>query len=372
VATYRALKAQGTPVKLMWQLGGHSGRSAKGELDWKEPLEGTYQARTFTAWLDHYLKGKPAAPALDFTYFRDWVKYTGDATPAYGRAAGYPVGGTRELYLSGSNALVGGLGDVVAGAASLLTTAAGLPTSYTELSALDQSNPLWDAPGTFARFESAPLDADTDVVGVPSVDVRVSAPLQQFTGQAGGLGELVLFFKLYDVAPDGGQTLVHRLISPVRISMPDVPVQVELPGIVHRFAKGHRFALLVSGGDAAYRAGNVPGPISILTDTARPSVLHLPVAAASDQEAVVEASAAARACTGRSSLAVRVPRALRSRARSVVVLVNGKRVATLRGKRIARRVNVKRVRSGSTVVRLVVRTKTGKTVTRTRRYPTCA
>ncbi|MEV5342886.1 hypothetical protein AB0K93_31090 [Streptomyces sp. NPDC052676] len=38
--------------------------------------------------------------------------------------------------------------------------------------------------------------------------------------------ELVLFAKLYDIAPDGARTLVHRLVAPVRV--PDVtePVTV--------------------------------------------------------------------------------------------------------------------------------------------------
>src|SRR4051812_15860820 len=119
IATYRALKAQGTPVKMMWESWGHSGGDAEGsgELDTKKPAD-TYQTREFMQWFDHYLGGAKPRPKLDFTYFRDWVDYKGDATPAYGRANAYPTGDTRTLFLSGSDALVGDASKVATGSSA--------------------------------------------------------------------------------------------------------------------------------------------------------------------------------------------------------------------------------------------------------------
>src|SRR4029079_831956 len=56
-ATYRALRAQGTPVKMIWQSWGHSGGGAPapGELDMAHP-RASYEGRRISNWFDHHLK----------------------------------------------------------------------------------------------------------------------------------------------------------------------------------------------------------------------------------------------------------------------------------------------------------------------------
>jgi predicted acyl esterase len=368
VATYRALRAQGTPVKMIWQSWGHShGKPAPGELNY-DIGKPTYEGAAVYDWFEHYLKGAPAAPSLDFTFFRDWVGYQGDATPAYGRAATYPAGHDRDYDLSGD----GTLGSVTSGAArTFLTTAAGAPTSYTELSAVDRGSQPVNLPGTSTAYASGPLSAPLDVIGVPSLDVRLSAPLHTVTGQAGGAGELALFFRLEDVAPNGRVTLPSKLVSPVRVADLDHPVHVELPGIVHRFAAGHRLRLVVYGGDLSYRGNVVPGPVSVLSTAARPSVLHVPVATASDYGPVVRA-AAPRACTSRRTITIHLRRRYRGRVRSAVVQVSGRRVARFAHGRSAVRVSLRGRANGRYTVRIVMRLKSGRRVVDTRRYRTCA
>ncbi len=371
VATYEGLKARGVPVKLLWQSWGHSrSKPAPGELDETKP-ETTYEGRQFLAWFDHYLKDDPAAPALDFTFFRDWPAYSGDATPAYGRTAAYPAAPPSDLYLTGADGLTATRSAVAPGAASLLTTAAGAPTSYTETSAIDQRLPVTDLPGTFASFAGPPLVEDTDVVGVPSVDVRLSIPVAVGTGATAP----AVFFKLYDLAPDGTIILANRLISPVRVADASRPIHVELPGIVHRFAKGHRIALVVAGGDAAYRGNNVPSPVQVVTDPARPGVLHLPVAPEGSYGPVVEATAPpllpAKQCGSRRAFTVNVRRRYRRRVRSTAVLVDGKRVATLRRGRFSRRISLKGRARAVVTVKLVMTLAGGRKVTDVRRYKTC-
>ena len=103
IANYRALKAQGTPTKMIWMNGGHSGPAAPGELETGSPDPTTqYVTARIADWLDHYLKGAAVDTGPEFSYFRDWVSYTGIATPAYADSPTYPVGTPKSYYLSGS------------------------------------------------------------------------------------------------------------------------------------------------------------------------------------------------------------------------------------------------------------------------------
>ena len=304
VATYEALRAQNTPVKMIWQSWGHSHQTpAPGELG--DTAGGyaltssdgtpTYEGTTVAEWFNHYLKGDPAAPSLDFTFFRPWVSYSGNADRAYGRSPAYPVGTAQSFDLSGTGALVPSGSTVSAASSTFLTTAAGAPTSYSEISAVETNiepgQAPFDIPGTFAEYRTAPLAQNTDVIGIPTLHVQVSAPVQSVVQSFGPLGDLVLFFKLYDLSPSGAITLPDKLIAPVRIPVTGsaVPVSVDLPGIVHRFPAGDRIALVIAGGDLAYRGNIVPGPVTVTTSAADPGVLQLPVATPSSYGPVVYA-----------------------------------------------------------------------------------
>ena len=80
--------------------------------------------------------------------------------------------------------------------------------------------------------------------------------------------------------------LAHRLIAPVRIADFTHRVHAQLPGIVHRFAKGDRIALTVAASDGAYRGNNASGPVTISTSPGSPGVLTLPVVAPRAQKPV--------------------------------------------------------------------------------------
>ncbi|WCB94442.1 hypothetical protein DSM104299_03179 [Baekduia alba] len=277
VATYTSLRRLGTPVKLVWQSWGHSSSTpAPGELGdgngGYSPVDAdgspTAEGRVVEQWLGHYLQDAPDAPALDFSYFRDWVPYSGDAAPAYGHADAYPAGTSRRWMLSGTGTLATDKRDVSRGSASLITPPAGAPTSVTEISALSQDVPLLDVPGTYAQYTSAPLLGDTDVVGAPKVHVKVSAL---------AAGSPTLFLKIQDVAPDGTVTQPGRLVAPIRPASLVAPVEVTLPALVHRFAAGHRIRLVIAGSDAAYRGSPVPAAVTIATSQADPGLLTLPV-----------------------------------------------------------------------------------------------
>jgi ABC-2 type transport system ATP-binding protein len=278
VATYEALRERGVPVKLIWHSWGHSGsRPAPGEWGGDEPLE-TYEGGIILRWFEHYLRGRGQRPALDFCYFRDWVDYgaAARARRAYACTDRYPAGKRRSYYLSGGDSLVPSRPAVASGSSTFLAPPE-VPTSFTEVSAVFPNLPLIDVPGTATSFDSDPLARPLQVAGIPKVRVSVDSALQGVTGVLDEPGATVLFFKLFDVAPDGDLTLVHRLIAPVRIPVTDEPLEVELPGIVHRFEAGHSLRLTVAGSDLAYRGNIAPQIVTIESDPARPGVLSLPV-----------------------------------------------------------------------------------------------
>jgi len=283
-ATYRALRAQGTPVKMIWQSWGHSGGGtpAPGELDMAHP-RASYEGRRISNWFDHHLKHRKVGTGPRFSYFRDWVGYTGVATPAYGTASAYPVGTTQDLYLSGTDSLVTSKATVLPGSASYANVAGEVPTSYSEVSALEGSQvpdgvtAPYDTPGTFAAWSTKPLSAPVVSVGAPTLTLRLSSPLVEQTQAAWPAGQLLLFAKIYDIAPDGTTTLVHRLVSPTRVADVTKPVTIELPGVVHRYEAGHRLSVVVAATDAAYRNNKTVQPVTVLTSPGDPGVLRLPV-----------------------------------------------------------------------------------------------
>jgi len=294
-ATYASLKKQGTPVKMIWQQWGHSHAPLPGEFDLSHP-DTNYEGQVVTAWFDHYLKDNPAAPALDFTWFRDYVPYTGNAAPAFTSAPSYPLPGTTTLYGSGSSLVptAKGLKD----GSTQFGVPAQVPLSYTETSALDQSQPVTDAPGATAALSTAPLAHDVDVVGIPTATLRLASPTAMAAQGGGPGGQLVAFIKLYDVAPDGSIDLPHRVISPIRIADISKPVQVSLPGLVHRFRKGHTMKLVVSLSDAAYKNNDLAQLVTLSTSQKAPTTLTLPGKLSVTAAAAPARVAAARPAAG--------------------------------------------------------------------------
>lgn len=282
VATYTALKRQGTPVSLVWQSWGHSNSTpVAGELDMRNPAE-SYQGRMALAWFDYYVRGTGTAPAQDFRYFRDWeyAASGSDIDAAYAVAPSYPVGTDRSWYLSSEGpeggSLVSDPGAVATGTSSYLSP---LPIgpNYTETSGLDQTQPVTDPPGSAIRFETEQLAAPVDVVGSPRLTLTLDSTAALTQG-LGPDGELVAFAKLYDIAEDGTTVeLPNRLISPVRIADVTKPVTIELPGIVHRFDTGHRLAVVLAGGDLAYRGANLRQEVDLTTGPGTTQQLTLPV-----------------------------------------------------------------------------------------------
>ena len=281
IATYRALRAQHTPVKMVWHSWGHSGNTSHGEISLSDPDPKTqYEVRRVLNWFDHYLLHKSVGTGPQFAWFRDWVKYTGIATPAYATSTAFPVGTRRSFYLSGDVALVSKTTDVTAGSASFVTPVAGLSSSLDPIDVVGGTDPVSslptsDAPGTFASWTTPTLTRSLDVVGSPKLHLEVVAPSASSAQASGPAGCLVLFIKVLDVAPDGTASTIHGLEAPVRVPDATESFDVTLPAIVHRFAAGHQLQLVVAGGSVNYRGGLFANPVLIASGASQ--LLTLPV-----------------------------------------------------------------------------------------------
>ncbi|KUF14471.1 CocE/NonD family hydrolase [Streptomyces silvensis] len=280
-ATYRTLTGQGTPAKMIWQAWGHSGGMVTppaGELDLGDgTFDTSYVGRRILAWFQRYLHhDRHADTGPDFAYHRDWID---DPARAYAAAPAVPTP-SRTLYLSGDGRLVDHPRHVVRGSRTYRNLP--VPTSHSESSLAGMVGlpdpPPHDGRHTHLGWTTAPLSAPLDVVGAPRATLRVRSPATERVQHSGDAADrLVLFAKLYDVAPDGGRTLVRRLVAPVRV--PDVrrAFTLTLPATVHRYGKGHRLQFVIAASDGAYVGNRDVKPVTVVNGPGEPGALRLPV-----------------------------------------------------------------------------------------------
>ncbi|QES09388.1 CocE/NonD family hydrolase [Streptomyces venezuelae] len=273
-ATYDRLRERGVDTRMIWQSWGHSGGQKPGELDLGQGnLESSYVGQRILGWFDRYLRKNTAAdtgPA--FAWYRE-------GQSGYGTADGVPAL-SRRLYLSGDGKLVDNRAKVAEGSRRYSNWL--VPTSHSESSlagtiGLPDPRP-YDTPGTYLGWTTAPLTAPVDLVGAPKATLKVDSPAAERVQDSGDAADkLVLFAKLYDVAPDGTKTLVNRLVAPVRV--PDVtrPFTVELPAVVHRYETGHRLELVIAASDTAYSGNRGVKPVTVASAPGDTGTLELPL-----------------------------------------------------------------------------------------------
>lgn len=281
IANYQALQKQGTETKMIWQSWGHSqGTPQPGEFS-RELLNPVTQYETgrILSWFEKHLRGRNVDTGPEFAYFRDWVKYTGNAKPAYATSPVFPVGTQKPFYLSGRN-LVTAPSGLKKASQAIVTAPAGVPTNLSTLDAIGffaQAPALeGDLPGTTATWDSGALGRAVSVAGTPKLRLKVDSPVAAATQGVGPAGALVLFIRVQDVDPSGKATDINILNAPVRV--PDVtkPFNVTMPGFVHRFAPGHKIRLVVSSSSVNYRGGLFANVVTISSGSAD-QVLRLPV-----------------------------------------------------------------------------------------------
>ena len=246
-AMARTIAANGAPVSVDWSSGGHDGGDQE---------DARVQARV-RAWFDRYLKGKQTdtGPAFRVTRSGGVDTTTGQPVEHGANDGRYPgLLGTEErrIPLSGRPQTVS---NPAGGSPSAISSLPGIG-ALSQLSTLGQGlapSLSLDFPGQHAVFDSAPLTSAVTVTGTPQVRITVGSDVPD--------SEAVLFAKVYDVGPNGSETLPHQLVAPLRVTGAGGSgrtVTVTLSAIDHEFAAGHRMRLVLASTDLAYSSPTTP------------------------------------------------------------------------------------------------------------------
>ena len=219
VQTYAALRRNGAPAKLVWHP-----HTSSGGTD-------AHLSAVTMRWFDRYLRRWSVSTGSPFEIHRPWTRsYVGlPSYPAF-PLRGVPVNGPTSTFVAAPQ------GETLP-----------LPTG--------------GSTATAVTFVSRPLASTAESAGLPAATVRLTTSGPAAT--ADPATHLVLFLRLYDVAPDGTATLVGRQSAPVRLASVAAPIRVALPAHVHRFAKGHRIGLSVAASDPAYRGNTVTRQVTV-------------------------------------------------------------------------------------------------------------
>lgn len=236
VANARGIARAGTAVKLVWIPGGHAVGASDGNIE---------RVRALTLnWFDRWLRDDES---VDTGPVFEWTDRASGATRS-GTALAEPAG-SRTLTLSADGRLVDGAAPREDGPDDGVVAWAGPPggepaalSSLPGLGAVADALPPTDVPGQHVTFETSALERDLQVLGEPRLRVPIDATTT----------DVVVFAKLYDVAPGGLVTLPQQAVAPARMRSTPATVTLELPTLAHRFRAGHRVRLVLSATDRAY------------------------------------------------------------------------------------------------------------------------
>ncbi|CAL9463705.1 Vitamin B12 import ATP-binding protein BtuD [Streptomyces sp. enrichment culture] len=267
-AAAQAIRANGAPVGVDWIAGGHDGG---------DPETSRVQQRV-RAWFDRYLKGDQGVdtgPAFRVTRTGGVDSTDGEAQLRGASADRYPglENGGRSFPLTGREQSFANPAGANPPAVSALPGLGG-SGGLAQLSSLGVGVSL-DFPGQHARFESAPVAGDLRITGAPKVTVHVTSTSE----------DAVLFGKVYDVGPDGGQqVLPSQLVAPVRVEGAGAgkDVTLTLPAVDHEVRKGHRLRLVLASTDLGYASPAAPATytVSLKSDLTVPTAPGVTTAAA--------------------------------------------------------------------------------------------
>ncbi|MFI6087260.1 alpha/beta fold hydrolase [Streptomyces sp. NPDC051218] len=267
-AISQAIRGNHAPVSVDWISGGHDGGDRE---------TGRVNAR-IGSWFDRYLKDDKSTdtgPAFRVTR-TGGVDSTDGAAQLRGASGDrYPglENAQRDIPLSGREPQrVENPAGAAPPAISALPGAGG--GGLGQLSSLGVGVSL-DFPGQHAAFQSAPIKDDLRVTGSPQVRVHVKSDSE----------DAVLFGKVYDVGPGGGQkVLPSQLVSPIRVegAKAGKDVTLTLPAVDHDLQKGHRLRLVLASTDLGYASPEQPATytVSLKSDLKVPTAPGVKTAAA--------------------------------------------------------------------------------------------
>ncbi len=291
------IAASGTPVRLRWVVGGHEVVGGAGSDELREETD---------AWLERWLRDgdEPEAPAFTWTdqaadAARDREALPARATPGdRGARQVLAFELTPDGRLHEPDGAPGAVDDAPR-SVTLSSPPGGQPAALSSLpgaGALVGFLPATDIPGQHVAITSAPLTADTTLLGPPRLSLRVGSSLAGDQPDEPGPGdtddppddpvamllddggEARLFVKLTDVAANGSTTLIHQAVTPVRATSLPSELAVELPDLAYRLQADHRLRVTIATTDQAF-SNRIDGATTSLVLGDGAAQLRLPVVA---------------------------------------------------------------------------------------------
>ena len=249
-ATARQIAAAGGHVKMEWFAGGHDGAA---------PDQAVRDA--IGEWFDFHLAGRGDDPGTGFAYTVASGVRIGDDGPA-GRTIAAPA----YPGLPGAAPLLTAPLPVTGAPQAVVNPAGGNPAAITSFPGLGSSlgsltgrlaAATAELPGQSARFGTPPLEHSLLLTGAPRVQLAVS----RVPGQPAP-AEAVLFARVFEVTPDGQQTLLGGAVAPMRVAVPadgsPAAVTVTLPGVVAPVESGNSLVISVGTTDQGFAGTTEP------------------------------------------------------------------------------------------------------------------
>jgi ABC-2 type transport system ATP-binding protein len=315
------LQRQNVPIKMLWFCGGHgtclTGQGPKGYIE-----------QQVIAWMRRHLaRDTSVSTGPQFEWLADDAKWR--SAPTYPAPAGTPLSG------EGSGTL-----------------------SFTQ--AETSGSPI--AAGPAANALNVPIEvAAADVIGEPELTLTYSA-----VGTGGGH----VFAQIVD---NTRNVVLGNQVTPIPIAMDGLPHTItrKLEGVAASVAASSRYTLQLTGGSAVYGPSHTNASVTVTkAHIDLPTIAGATVGAQPAEPVVLPAS---RSCTSRRSFLIHLRRPGANRLRSAKVWVDGKRVKVRRKQgRLAAVVNLRGKPKQVVTVKVRAKTRSGRTVTETRRYRTCA
>lgn len=263
IDAYDAITARGGTARLY--LGGIGHPPSEDSLD---SPEANHVKAQVLEWFDHWLKGadngiedRPPVEVAQADYFDNrW-----DGTTRSASSTRFGAGRTLSLCPTGPQGGTLAEGPCPAGAPAVVLTnvpgGGGLDEEpVTGEYARQFPGGVLDArtAPAAAAFDSAPLAEPLDLAGVPSLRLQVTAADRLPAGLQGGAAAFQLDPKLYDVAPDGTETLLTRgafaqpLDARPLSAATTHDVRFDAFGLANVVPAGHRVRLVLSTSDVPY------------------------------------------------------------------------------------------------------------------------
>jgi ABC-2 type transport system ATP-binding protein len=324
IRNFEILRGDGVPVKMVWFCGGHgvclSGAGPSGKVE-----------HAVIVWMDRWLKGDPTvSTGPRFEWLADDARWRA--------AADWPLAPGPPLVAEGRGTLAFSPAD-------------------------SQSSGLLVAATPSPDAVDVPVPAVTrhvDVVGEPRLELTYSGTAAAPAGH--------LFAQIVDA---GRNLVLGNQATPIAVTLDGAEHTVtrSLEGVAAALEPSSSYRLQIVGGTSNYGLVRSAGTVDL-----RRIRLTLPTGdpgATPDRDAAGVLGTSA-GCLSRRVITITLRAPHGGRLRSARVTYAGRRAHIARGRRWRARIDLRGTRQRAVRVRVVARTRSGRTLRETRTYRTCA